>query len=84
MKARDRAPFWAAALLIFTLVVFVCDLVPKVAALLNPYRYARIGVRVLRPLMRVLDPVSRILQRLSENIAERDHARAAQDRPLPQ
>src|SRR5262249_15370080 len=33
-------PFWVAALLIFTLVVFVCDLVPKVAALVNPYRFA--------------------------------------------
>ena len=62
-------PFWVAALLIFTLVVFVCDLVPKVAALMNPYRYTRIGVRVLRPLMPVLDPISRILQRISERIA---------------
>src|SRR3954470_118578 len=49
-------PFWAAALLIFTLVVFVCDLVPKVAALVNPYRFTRIGVRVLQPLMPVLEP----------------------------
>ena len=63
-------PFWVAALLIFTLIVFICDLVPKVAALVNPYRFARIGVRVLRPLMRVLDPISRVLQRISENIAE--------------
>lgn len=63
-------PFWAAALLIFTLVVFVCDLVPKVAALVNPYRFTRIGVRVLQPLMPVLEPISRVLQRISENIAE--------------
>src|SRR5581483_1637013 len=59
-------PFWAAALLIFTLVVFVCDLVPKVAALVNPYRFTRIGVRVLQPLMPILDPISRVLQRISE------------------
>jgi CBS domain containing-hemolysin-like protein len=63
-------PFWVAALLIFTLVVFVCDLVPKVAALVDPYRFARIGVRVLRPLMPVFDPISRVLQRISEKIAE--------------
>ncbi len=63
-------PFWVAALLIFTLVVFVCDLVPKVAALVNPYRFTRIGVRVLQPLMPVFDPISRVLQRISEHIAE--------------
>jgi CBS domain containing-hemolysin-like protein len=63
-------PFWAAALLIFTLVVFVCDLVPKVAALLDPYRFARIGVRVLKPLMPVFDPVSRVLQRISARLAD--------------
>jgi CBS domain containing-hemolysin-like protein len=62
-------PFWVAALLIFTLVVFVCDLVPKVAALLDPYRFARIGVRVLKPLMPVFDPLSRVLQRISDRIA---------------
>jgi len=63
-------PFWVAALLIFTLVVFVCDLVPKVAALVDPYRFTRIGVRVLLPLMPVADPIARLLQRLSEKIAE--------------
>jgi len=62
-------PFWVAALLIFTLVVVVCDLVPKVAALLDPYRFARIGVRMLKPLMPVFDPVSRVLQRISDRIA---------------
>jgi putative hemolysin len=65
-----HVPFWAAALLIFALVVFVCDLLPKLAALSNPYRFAKIGVRVLRPLLVGLDPVSRLLQRISEKIAE--------------
>ena len=65
-----QMPFWVSALLIFTLIVFICDLVPKVAALAEPYRFARIGVRVLRPIMPVLDPISRVLQRFSENIAE--------------
>ncbi len=66
----DKIPFWLAALLIFALVVFVCDLVPKLAALADPYRFAKIGVRVLRPLMPVFDPISRVLQRISEEIAE--------------
>jgi CBS domain containing-hemolysin-like protein len=65
-----HVPFWAAALLIFALVVFVCDLLPKLAALANPYRFAKVGVRVLRPILRGLDPVSRLLQRISEKIAE--------------
>ena len=68
--ASVHVPFWAAALLIFALVVFVCDLLPKLAALADPYRFAKMGVRVLRPLMGAFDPISRQMQRLSEKIAE--------------
>jgi len=68
--AAVHVPFWAAALIIFALVVFVCDLLPKLAALANPYRFAKLGVRVLSPLMIVLDPVARLLQRISERVAE--------------
>jgi CBS domain containing-hemolysin-like protein len=68
--ASVHLPFWASSLLIFALIVFVCDLLPKLAALADPYRFAKIGVRVLRPVMRVFDPVSRLLQRISERIAE--------------
>jgi len=63
-------PFWVEALLIFALIVFVCDLLPKLAALANPYRFARIGVRVLRVLTPVFDPIARVLQGVSEKIAE--------------
>ena len=68
--ASVHVPFWAAALIIFALIVFVCDLVPKLAALADPYRFARIGIRVLRPTMKIVEPVSRLLQRLSDKIAE--------------
>jgi putative hemolysin len=68
--ASVHVPFWAAALLIFGLVVFVCDLLPKLAALADPFRFAKISVRVLRPVMCVFDPASRLLQRISEGIAE--------------
>lgn len=68
--AAVHVPFWAAALIIFALVVFVCDLLPKLAALANPYRFAKLGVRVLGPLMHALDPVARLLQRISERVAE--------------
>lgn len=63
-------PFWAQALPIFALIVFICDLVPKLAALTDPYRFARIGVRVLRVLTPVFDPLARVLQRVSEKIAD--------------
>lgn len=68
--AVPQLPLWAKALLIFTLVVFVCDLVPKVIALAQPYRVAKIGIQVLGVLMPLVDPLARILQRASEHTAE--------------
>lgn len=71
---RDRlsthVPFWAAALLIFAIVVFACDLVPKLLALAQTERIARIGVTVLGRTLPVIDPLCRVLQRMSENIAD--------------
>ena len=66
----SRVPFWASALLIFALVVFVCDLVPKLLALAETERIATVGVRVLTWLMPVLEPLTRVLQRFSERIAD--------------
>jgi len=63
-------PFWSAALLIFALVVFLCDLVPKIVALGDPYRVAKIGVRVMSAIMPIFDPAARLLQRWSESLAE--------------
>ncbi len=68
--AAPQLPSWAKALLIFALVVFVCDLVPKVIALAQPYRVAKVGVRVLGVLMPIFDPLARVLQRASEHTAE--------------
>lgn len=65
-----NVPFWAAALLIFCIVVFLCDLVPKLVALTDPYRVARIGVRVMCVLTPFFDPVARLLQKWSEALAE--------------
>jgi CBS domain containing-hemolysin-like protein len=63
-------PFWVASLLIFGVVVFLCDLVPKMIALTDPYRVAKIGVRVMSVVTPVFDPAARVLQRWSEAIAE--------------
>jgi putative hemolysin len=63
-------PYWAASLLIFTLIVFVCDLVPKLVALALTEKVARVGVRVMTGLMPLIDPLCRVLQRLSERVAD--------------
>lgn len=68
---ETRVPFWIAALIIFAVVVFACDLVPKVIALKSPYRVAKLGVRVMSRLTPFFDPVARLLQRWSEVLAER-------------
>ncbi len=63
-------PFWLEALLIFTLIVFICDLVPKLLARAQPERVARVGVRVMSGIMPVIDPLARVLQRWSERAAD--------------
>ena len=68
--AATAVPFWVAALLIFTLIVFVCDLVPKLLALADSTRFARLGVTVMQVIMPVVDPIARGLQRISERMAD--------------
>ncbi len=65
-----QLPFWVAALLTFTLVVFICDLVPKVVALAHPQRVVKAGVRVMRLMMPVADPLARLLLHASEMAAD--------------
>jgi len=62
--------FGLAAAVIFTLIVIVCELGPKLLGLGQPYRIAKIGVRVMTPLLAILDPVSRVLQRWSDRVAD--------------
>src|ERR1700677_3183015 len=57
--------FWGEALIIFALVVLVCDLIPKVLALALPYRVARIGGIIFSKLMPVLDPLCIVLLKWS-------------------
>src|SRR5438874_13131131 len=49
-------PFWASALLLFTLIVFACDLVPKLIGLGAPMLTVRFGTRLLGGLLPVVDP----------------------------
>ena len=62
-------PFWLKALVIFALIVLLCDLLPKMLGLREPYWVAQRGVAVLEVCMPVVDPILCVLQRWSETIA---------------
>lgn len=70
MRVPGVLPFWAVALATFAVVVLACDLIPKLVALAQPVRVARMGVRVLPRLLPAVDPMARLLQHLSERIAD--------------
>jgi CBS domain containing-hemolysin-like protein len=63
--------FAGLALVVFALVVFACDLVPKLVGLAKPVRVSRLGVRGLRLLLTWMDPLSRRMQSWGEAVADR-------------
>src|SRR6184192_1426795 len=63
-------PQWLAAILIFAIVVLLCDLVPKLIALAAPYRLSTIGAFTLQSSVRLLDRVGRTLERVSTVIVD--------------
>jgi CBS domain containing-hemolysin-like protein len=63
-------PLWASSLLILGLVVFICDLVPKVGAFLKPHRLVRIAVTVVSPVMHALDRPLGWMLRVSDGFAQ--------------
>jgi CBS domain containing-hemolysin-like protein len=63
-------PAWAGALILTVVIVFPCDLLPKLLAVTQTYRLAKMGVRVMSVLMPIFDPIARVLQRLSEKLAD--------------
>jgi putative hemolysin len=68
--APGTVPWWVAALILFAVIVFLCDLVPKLLALSQTYRLAKLGVGVMRGLLPVIDPIARVLQRVADRLAE--------------
>lgn len=76
-----QVPWWGSALILFAVIVFLCDLIPKLLALSQTYRLAKLGVHVMRVLMPIFDPISRVLQRLSDWLAEKLTPRWLQ--PIP-
>ena len=73
-------PSWVKTLVIFGLIVFVCDLMPKVFALADPFRFSKSAIRILSVLMPIAEPFSRSLQELAERTADL----FAKERPFPQ
>jgi len=65
-----RIPQWLTAVVIFALVVFLCDLLPKMFALSAPYRLSTIGAFVLRASVPLLDRVGRALERASSAVLD--------------
>src|SRR5213596_2106003 len=65
-----HVPQWLAAILIFAIVVLLCDLVPKLIALAAPYRLSTVGAFTLQASVRLLDRVGRTLERVSTAIVD--------------
>jgi len=65
-----RLPQGVAAILIFAIVVLLCDLVPKLIALAAPYRLSTVGAFTLQSSVRLLDRVGHTLERVSTVIID--------------
>ncbi len=62
---------WMAALVIFAVVVLLCDLIPKLLALSVPYRLSTIGAFALQISMPLLDRIGHRLERVSVYVVDR-------------
>ena len=65
-----RVPQWLAAIVIFAVVVLLCDLIPKLLALSAPYRLSTIGAFALQASVRFLDRVGSMLESAGEVIVD--------------
>ena len=65
-----RVPQWLATVVIFAIVVLVCDLIPKLLALSAPYRLSAIGAFALKVSMPLLDRVGRSLETISTALVD--------------
>jgi CBS domain containing-hemolysin-like protein len=66
----SRVPQWLAGIVIFAIVVLVCDLIPKLLALSAPYRLSTIGALTLQISMPLLERVGHGLERVSTVIVD--------------
>jgi putative hemolysin len=65
-----RVPQWLTAIVIFAIVVLLCDLIPKLLALSAPYRLSALGAFTLKVSMPLLDRVGHGLEDFSTAIVD--------------
>src|SRR5436853_5589768 len=65
-----RIPQWLAGIVIFAVVVLLCDLIPKLLALSAPYRLSAISALILQIAMPLLDRVGRGLETVSAYVVD--------------
>jgi magnesium and cobalt exporter, CNNM family len=65
-----RVPQWLATILIFTVVVLLCDLVPKLVALAAPSKLSAIGAFTLQIAIPFLDRIGRGLETMSDHVLD--------------
>ncbi len=65
-----RVPQFLAAVVIFAIVVLLCDLIPKLLALSAPYRLSTVGAFALKMSMPLLDRVGHGLESISTAIVD--------------
>src|SRR6266513_829516 len=66
-----RIPQWLAAIVIFAIVVLLCDLIPKLLALSAPYRLSAIGAFALQISVPLLVRVGHGLETVSALVVDR-------------
>ncbi|PYK10571.1 MAG: hypothetical protein DME61_03085 [Verrucomicrobia bacterium] len=65
-----RIPQWLAGIVIFAVVVLLCDLIPKLLALSAPYRLSAISALILQIAMPLLDRMGRGLETVSAYVVD--------------
>jgi CBS domain containing-hemolysin-like protein len=68
--AAMHIPQWLAAVVIFAIIVLLCDLMPKLLAVSAPYRLSAIGVWTLLAVMPLLGRVGNVLEKISEALVD--------------
>jgi putative hemolysin len=65
-----RIPQWLAGIVIFAIVVLLCDLIPKLLAVSAPYRLSTIGAFALQISMPLLDRIGHGLETVSAHVVD--------------